>query len=418
MPSRRRRRSKNLGTNLAEVQRRLRYLERRPVRTKLQRNVVTTAAIAVNAVGPDEVSFGTTIVTDQPVNTIENPKDGLLVINETAGTTSVFVESNNDYVLVPAVDTQARDDAETAQTTADGKNKIFRQNNAPTSAQGPSAGDLWYDQDDDNKMYRYTGTAWSEAVVLGNNALASISASKITAGTIDANAISVINLNASNISTGTLNAAVIAVTNISASNINTGSLAAARIATTALNADNITSGTIEGIVIKTSDPTAGSPRRIELTDGDDFVIYNGDGTRTGTITSVDTNWDFTDDKGSVFIQEGTLLYGGQSAPVQGSAVLPAIVLGNDLISILGGTRSYLEVDASSVRTYGDFFISNADVISLAAGYGSTDGYVWYNEIVGPLVLSVNSAGPLSVGTGAPSSNGSYSGQIVFRYTNS
>lgn len=415
MPSRRRRRSKNLGTNLAEVQRRLRYLERRPVRTKLQNRVVTTSAIAVNAVGPDEVSFGTTIITDQPVSTIENPKDGLLVINESAGVTSVYSESNDTYVSIPAIDSTAREEAETAQATADGKNKIFRQNNAPTSAQGPSAGDLWYDQDDGNKMYRYTGTAWSEAVVLGTNAVANLNASVITAGTIDANAISVINLNAANISTGNLDAARIATTALNANNITAGNISAARLATTELNADNITSGTITGILIKTSEDT---PRRIELTNGDDLIIYNGDNTRVGTITSVDTDWNFTDDKGSIFIQEGTLLYGGQSIPSQGSAVLPAIVLSNDLISILGGTRSYLEVDASSVRTYGDYFVSNADIISLAAGYGSTDGYVWYNEIVGPLVLSRNPAGPLSIGNGAPTSNGTYEGQVVFRYTTS
>ena len=79
MPSRRRSRNKNLGNNLADVQRRLRNMERRPVRTKLQNKVVTTAAIAVNAVGPDEVSFGTTVITSDPVNTIQNPKDGLFV---------------------------------------------------------------------------------------------------------------------------------------------------------------------------------------------------------------------------------------------------------------------------------------------------------------------------------------------------
>ena len=161
MPSKRRRRSKNLGTNLAEVQRRLRYLERRPVRTKLQRNVVTTASIAVNAVGPDEVSFGTTVITDAAANTIENPKDGLFVVNQTAGTTSVYSEEQKDYIQLPAVD-------DTARTTADGKSAIYRQNNAPTGGTY-SAGDLWYDQDDGNKMYRYVAgatNAWTEAVVL------------------------------------------------------------------------------------------------------------------------------------------------------------------------------------------------------------------------------------------------------------
>ena len=53
MPSRRRSRSKNLNNNLSDVQRRLRSLERRPVRTKLASRVVTKAAIAPNSVSED-----------------------------------------------------------------------------------------------------------------------------------------------------------------------------------------------------------------------------------------------------------------------------------------------------------------------------------------------------------------------------
>lgn len=416
MPSRRRRRSKNLGTNLAEVQRRLRYLERRPVRTKLQRNVVTTAAIAVNAVGPDEVSFGTTIVTDQPVNTIENPKDGLLVINETAGTTSVFVESNNDYVLVPAVDTQARDDAETAQTTADGKNKIFRQNNAPTSGQSPSTGDLWYDQDDDNKMYRYTGSAWTEAVVLGNNALASISASKITAGTIDANVISVVNLNAANIATG--------------------NLSAARIATTALNANNISAGTITGIDIIGGTFTVNNPsgtgrirtstsgRRIEIIDDDDMIFYNDSNTKMGTITSVNSGSNTapgTDD--NIYVDDGIMIHGGSDLVNQGTAVFPSIFASSGEVALVGGANAfYANGFQSAVR--GSRHNNLADVIQLTSGYLDTGGDYWRIELNGPIVSDYAGGSSwlgemLWYGSGAPSNSanpGKGIGHIVFRYT--
>lgn len=416
MPSKRRRRSKNLGTNLAEVQRRLRYLERRPVRTKLQRNVVTTAAIAVNAVGPDEVSFGTTIVTDQPVNTIENPKDGLLVINETAGTTSVFVESNNDYVLVPAVDTQARDDAETAQTTADGKNKIFRQNNAPTSGQSPSTGDLWYDQDDDNKMYRYTGSAWTEAVVLGNNALASISASKITAGTIDANVISVVNLNAANIATG--------------------NLSAARIATTALNANNISAGTITGIDIIGGTFTVNNPsgtgkirtstsgRRIEIIDDDDMIFYNDSNTKMGTITSVNSGSNTapgTDD--NIYVDDGIMIHGGSDTVNQGTAVFPSIFASSGEVALVGGANAfYANGFQSAVR--GSRHNNLADVIQLTSGYLDTGGDYWRIELNGPIVSDYAGGSSwlgemLWYGSGAPSNSanpGKGIGHIVFRYT--
>lgn len=381
MPSRRRRRSKNLGTNLAEVQRRLRYLERRPVRTKLQRNVVTTAAIAVNAVTPDEVSFGTTVITDAPTSSIENPKDGLLVINETAGTTSVYSESQDTYIQLPAVDDDAR-------SVANGKNTIYYQS-TPPSGSSYAVDDTWFDTDDGYKMYTWTGTTWS-GFQLGNSAIASIAANKITAGS--------------------LAAGVIVTSNLSAGQITTGNLDAARIATTALNANNITAGTISGINIETT----GTGRKIKLANSDDLLIYNEDSTKVGLITSVDTNWDFSDEKGSIFIDSGMLLYGGQGTPLQGGAITPAIVLSNSQISIIGGTTAYMEFDSSSTRTYGEFSLNNADIISLSSGYRSGD---WYVEIYGPLILGDDTAeGPLSQGSGQPSSSGHTYGQIVFRYT--
>jgi hypothetical protein len=381
-------------------------MERRPVRTKLQNRVVTTAAIAVNAVGPDEVSFGTTVITSDPVNTIENPKDGLFVINQTSGTTSVYSEQQGDYVALPAVDTTARDDAETAQSTADGKNKIFRQNDAPTSAQGPTTGDLWYDQDDDNKMYRYTGSAWSEAVVLGNNAIASISASKITAGTIDANTISVVNLNAGNISTG--------------------NLLAARIATTALNANNITAGTISGITIQTSD--IGTGRAIKISNEDDILFYTSND-EIGILTVVNTNYGGTGDGDTWSWSDAVVMAGLEgTVPNQGTAPFPFIAASGSgsagVAGMFGSDTNYAYADPFGIQLQGDVFVggpdftSISDFINLYSGYGQDDNdNEWRVEISGPLVLSENVQGPLLAGTGTPSSaNGFANGQIIFRYT--
>lgn len=44
-----------------------------------------------------------------------------------------------------------------AQSTADSKNRTFRQTGAPTA---DAAGDLWIDTDDGNKAYRWSGSAW------------------------------------------------------------------------------------------------------------------------------------------------------------------------------------------------------------------------------------------------------------------
>ena len=383
MPSRRRSRNKNLGNNLADVQRRLRNMERRPVRTKLQNRVVTTASIAVNAVTPDEVSFGTTVITSDPVNTIENPKDGLLVINETAGTTSVYSEEQRDYIQLPAVDDDAR-------TVANGKNTIYYQNSAPSGGTY-AVDDTWFDSDDGYKMYTWTGTTWS-GFQLGNSAIASISAQKITAGSLAAD--------------------VIVSSNISAGQINAGSLNSGVVVTSSLNANLITTGTITGVTFQTT----GTGRKIQLTNQDDLLIFNDDSTKVGLITSVDTNWDFSDEKGSVFIEKGMMIYGGQGTPAQGGAITPAIVLSNDVISIFGGTTAYMEYDSSSTRTYGEFSLNQADIISLNSGYAPTPGD-WYVEISGPLVFARNqNNGPLSEGSGQPPASGHTFGQIVFRYT--
>jgi hypothetical protein len=51
-------------------------------------------------------------------------------------------------------------DAATAQATADGKIVTFYQTGAPS---GASVGDIWFDTDDSNKVYRYNGSSWVAA---------------------------------------------------------------------------------------------------------------------------------------------------------------------------------------------------------------------------------------------------------------
>jgi hypothetical protein len=121
---------------------------------------------------------------------------------------------------------------------------------------GPFAeGDLWFDTDDDNKFYRYTGGAFS-SFTLGDNALASLSANKITAGTIDASVITVSNLNAGNISTGTLNADRIAAASITGSKIVAGTITASNIATNTITATQIAAGAITATQIAANTITA------------------------------------------------------------------------------------------------------------------------------------------------------------------
>ena len=148
--------------------------------------------------------------------------------------------------------TAAQAAATAAQTTADGKNKVFRQTSAPTAS---ATGDLWFDTDDDNRIYRWSGTAWV-ANDLGTNALANFSANKITSGTIDASVVTVSNINAGNISTGTLNADRIAAASITGSKLVAGTITASNIETGTITATQIAASTITGAKIAAATITA------------------------------------------------------------------------------------------------------------------------------------------------------------------
>jgi hypothetical protein len=237
----RRRRRKSIGKVVSDVERRLRVTEKRPGAKRIRRNVITSEKIqyraivaknvATDGITPNEVSFGTTVITDtEPTDYL---KEGTTWVNPNDGATKVYDPAAEDFVTLSAIDF-------TARASADGKNTIYRQNAQPTGGTYVT-GDTWFDEDDGNKLYRYNGTTWV-AFTLGNSALASISASKITAGTIDASVITVSNLDAGNITTGSLSASRIAANTITA----------AMISATALDAKTITGSTIQTSAAATS----------------------------------------------------------------------------------------------------------------------------------------------------------------------
>ena len=122
-----------------------------------------------------------------------------------------------------------------------------------------------------NKLYMDVATTvFSGKAFIPDAAIIDLTASKLTAGTIDASKISVVNLNASNINTGSLNAGLIkvgsmsadrivggtldfkniAVSNLSAGSIVSGTLDAAKVSVINLNASNIKTGTLDASLIK------------------------------------------------------------------------------------------------------------------------------------------------------------------------
>lgn len=187
MASRRRRR-KTIGKVVSDVERRVRVVEKRPGAKRIKRNVVTAEKIqyrsivaknvATDAITPTEVSFGTTVVTG--TEPTENLKDGTTWVNPDTGAAKVYDPSDEVFVDVTAVDGVAR-------ATADGKNTIYAQTAAPTGGTY-AVDDLWYDTDDGNKLYRWTGTAWVSAQDTSIAAAASAAAAAAAAATAAASA--------------------------------------------------------------------------------------------------------------------------------------------------------------------------------------------------------------------------------------
>lgn len=153
-----------------------------------------------------------------------------------------------------------------------------------------------------NKLYMDVATTvFSGKAFIPDAAIINLTASKLTAGTIDASKISVINLNASNINTGSLNAGLIkvgsmsadrivggtldfkniAVSNMSAGSIVSGTLDAAKVSVINLNASNIKTGTLDASLIK-----AGSMSADRISGGTiDFSKVNAASLSADKITS-------------------------------------------------------------------------------------------------------------------------------------
>jgi hypothetical protein len=179
----------------------------------------------------------------------------------------------------------AQDSAITAaQSTANGKNAIYRQGTTPTTPYTGTSfviGDMWFNTSSDNAISTWNGTSWGSNA-LGDSALyGNISANKLTSGTIDASVINVSNINAGNISTGTL----------SASRIATGSLNGNVITSNTITATQIAAGTITATEISSSYVYAGTISANNITTGtlSATVSLNAQSGTVGGFTITSTN---------------------------------------------------------------------------------------------------------------------------------
>jgi len=109
--------------------------------------------------------------------------------DRTVITSMIDADAVTETELAPEVVTDistALSTATAAQTTANGRNKIFYTTAAPTNPQSGYAlvtGDLWFDSDNGYRLAQWNGSAWVD-FGLGNAAIGSLDAGKITAGII------------------------------------------------------------------------------------------------------------------------------------------------------------------------------------------------------------------------------------------
>jgi hypothetical protein len=325
-------------------------------------NTQATTAIALAGTKNTVFYSGTAptanAVNDQWINTADGNK--LYIWN---GTAWISVQ---DTAIAAAQSASVA-----AQSTANGKNAIYRQGTTPTTPYVGTTfivGDIWFNTALDNAVSYWTGAAWS-ATSLGNNALSSISASKITAGTIDASIITVSNINAGNISTGTLAAARIATGSLNASVITSGTITASQIATGTITATQIATGTITATQISSSYIYAGTINATQIT--------ANSGTFTGGISAASGNiagWTISSTQlssggGASYLDSaGNILLSGTFSAV-GSVTAGSLTSNNQLVvtgtSTLSGTTN-----ATGNRT---------GTSSTANGYfNSTSGYFTYS----------------------------------------
>lgn len=145
---------------------------------------------------------------------------GILGFEAGVAATSVVTQMQTDI-------TTAAQAAALAQTTADGKNQVLYATVPPVGSDLVE-NDIWFDTDDGNKMYRWTGSAWeakqfdtaalaAECIDTAHLAASAVTAAKIATGTITADKINVSDLFAQNITaTGTISGATLTGTNITA----------------------------------------------------------------------------------------------------------------------------------------------------------------------------------------------------------
>lgn len=314
-----------------------------------------------------------------------------------------------------------------AQTTADGKNKIYRQATAPTGTL--VAGDLWYDTSTGNKPYRYSGSAW---VSVQDDSIA-IALNTANAAQTTANGKNKITYS-STTPGSTANTAgdlwwqfsggnVIAQwTGVGGTSWTSNQLASAVIAS--IDAGKITAGTISvAISLEAATITGGS---INIGSGVFQVSTAGAVTITSGSININSSTFILSSAGKltcsdVVITGGTLTIGTKFS-VSNTGVLTAS--GGQFTGKIVADSGWIGAETTGWNFTSSGYIRNYDGTSIfypTSGSNTylliTDRSISANSFQASGSISVTGTGNITTGTGVIQSNGQNSNRNYFSYYN-
>jgi hypothetical protein len=303
-----------------------------------------------------------------------------------------------------------------------------------------SQGDLFF-LTTDNKLYRYTGSAWTPAVAasditgtLTDSQLAAIAAAKITgqitttqitdnsistaklqAGSVTTNEIAANTITAADIAAGTITATQIAAGTITANEIAANTITGSKIVTGTITASLLSVSTLSAITADIGTVTAGTIRNsgstylIDVTNGKvttkagGYALYQGNGfgsssdlvlwygpdtTAIGSATKTNGKWAFATD-GKVYYGTAELITGGggftitsnfNEADYTGDGLSSHSSPTTNTITVTpsGGSGSYTYAwTCTGVGTSGNFGFPTASTSATSAFQMSTIGIVEY-----------------------------------------
>ena len=143
-------------------------------------------APAIGATARDLGAITTYFQASQPTGTLKvgdqwvDSDDANKAYRYNGSTWDVITDQNIATALANA--SAAQSAATSAQTAVATKITAYYQTSAPPTT-GRTAGDMWVDTDDGNKIYRWSGSAWT-ATPFGASAISSVSPGSISAGSL------------------------------------------------------------------------------------------------------------------------------------------------------------------------------------------------------------------------------------------